>query len=151
MKRLVSLLLPILLAGPVYAGSWGSGSFENDDAMDWINECLAGSGAKPLTTVFSRVKNAKFVEAPDGAAAVAAAEVVAAALGKQVQGFPEELRRWLAKQPKSELIAQAGAAKLALKKVQDPKSSELQQLWAEGKSTQWVVNVKDLESRLEIN
>lgn len=148
MKTIAILLSAMLLAAPAFAGSWGKGSFENDDALDWATECATGSGAKPLTAVFDRVQNSKVVEAADGAAAVAAAEVVAAALGTQVQGIPAELGRWLEKQRKSELVAQAAAARQALEKVEDAKTSELAQMWAQSGSTRWLANVRDLESRL---
>ena len=148
MNRLAIALLVAMLATSAYAGSWGSGSFENDDALDWANQCVNGSGAQPLIAVFDRVKSSQVVEAPDGASAIAASEVIAAALGKPGQGLPSELRAWLARQPKSEIVAQAAAAKRALKKVEDARTSELQQLWAEDKTSQWLSNVKALEARL---
>jgi hypothetical protein len=148
MKTIVTALLTLLLAASAHAGAWGAGSFDNDDALDWTNECVTGHGAQPLALVFERVSRSKIVEASDGAAAIAAAEVVAAALGKRGQGFPAELGRWLEKQPAPELIAQAAASRQALAKVEDARTSELRQLWGEGKSTQWLAKVKDLESRL---
>jgi hypothetical protein len=151
MKSLAIALFAAMLATSAYAGSWGAGSFENDDALDWVNQCVNGAGAQPLIAVFDRVKGSQLVEAPDGASAIAAAEVVAAALGKPGPGFPAELRGWLAKQPKSEIAAQATAAKRALKKVEDAQASELRQMWAEGKTTQWLSNVKGLEARLGSN
>lgn len=148
MKTLATLLLAASFAGPASAGAWGAGSFENDDAMDWVAECVAGSGAQPVIAAFAKVQGASLVEAPDGSAAVAAAEVVAAALGKPRPGLPAELAGWLAKQPKPAIAAQASAARRALRKIEDPKASELRQLWSEGKSAQWLADVKDLETRL---
>ena len=62
--------------------------------------------------------------------------------------FPAELGRWMSRQPKAALTAQASAARQALRKIENAKTSELRQLWDEGKSAQWLADVKGLQARL---
>jgi hypothetical protein len=89
------------------------------------------------------------LQAPEGAAAVAAAEVVAAAKGNPGKGLPKELSDWLSHQPKQEIAKFAPAARKALTRVQDPQVSELGQLWEESSDKQWARMVAELEARLQ--
>jgi hypothetical protein len=148
MKRLaVALSISLAFTG-AFAGAWGDGSFENDDAMDWVNDCVRATSPGVIKAAFDRVLNADVVEAPDAAGAVAAAEVVAASLGKPSPAIPADLKAWLATQPGSQIAAQAALAKRALTKIEDPRHSELRQLWSEGKANQWLTKVHALESRI---
>jgi len=63
-------------------GAWGSGPFDNDDAMDFVGDLANGSTAE----VVARLREAlalpdDYVESPEGSSAVAAAALVAARLG----------------------------------------------------------------------
>ena len=63
-------------------GAWGHGSFQNDSAMDWLDE-LPGSDRAMVREALERVVGASgYVEVDDGSAALAAAELIAAAHGK---------------------------------------------------------------------
>ena len=129
-------------------GAWGAGTFENDDAMDWVYE-LEEEGLKSVTAALKAVAGAKpkdDVEAPDASSALAAAEVVAAMNGKPAPSLPEEVEAWL-KGNKSK--PDAALLDLARKAVARAKSSELQELWAEGEEPeQWNAGVDDLAARL---
>lgn len=60
-------------------GTWGSGSFENDDALDAVDALVDGSFA------FDELREAlatDYLEVPDGAVALALVEVALAALGR---------------------------------------------------------------------
>lgn len=65
-------------------GAWGSGSFENDDALDWLTDFCddpdKGLIADALTTV-AEMDDSEYLEAPDCCVAIAAAEIVAALKG----------------------------------------------------------------------
>ena len=118
MKRALVASLLAVLPLLVHAGAWGEGSFENDDALDWVGQCIKAGTTAPVSAALAAVLDGRYVQAPDGSEAVAAAEVVAAAMGKP--GF----------------------------RVLDPKVSELSQLWAEARSTRWTEAIADLERRL---
>jgi Domain of unknown function (DUF4259) len=151
MNRIIPLLfvsLLSLLSFSAIAGVSGEGSFENDDAVDWISECIQTVGGKMIVEAFNAANEAKYLEAPDGAAAVVAAEIVAAAQGKASPNFPKDLATWLERQPRLQIAALSPLALQALKKVRDPKSSELKQLWSEGKKNSWEQKILELERRL---
>lgn len=148
MNRIFALLVCVLFSASAHAGAWGEGSFENDASLDWVSECTGSAGAKLVSGTLNAALKAEYLEAPEGSAAVAAAEIVAAARGKPSPDFPKELAVWLARQPKAQLAGLAPLARQALRKVLDPKSSELQQLWAEGKKNRWELRIAELEARL---
>jgi hypothetical protein len=149
MKRLAVALVFLLAVSGANAGAWGDGSFENDDAMDWVNDCVHAASAEVVKAALDRVLSEEVVEAPDASAAIAAAEVVAASLGKPSPAIPANLKAWLAGQQTAQVAAQAALAKRALAKIEDPKKSELRQMWSEGKANRWLANVQALQSRID--
>lgn len=148
MKRALVASLLAVLPLLVHAGVWGEGSFENDDALDWVGQCIKAGTTAPVSAALAAVLDGRYVQAPDGSEAVAAAEVIAAAMGKPGADMPPELRAWMRRQPADELRGLAPMARRALSRVLDPKVSELSQLWAEARSTQWTEAIADLERRL---
>ena len=65
--------------------AWGSGSFENDDAADWLAQ-LGTMGPDDLTKIFGMAADdTAYFEAPAASVVVAAAEVVAA-----LNGYPPQ-------------------------------------------------------------
>lgn len=146
MTRLAIATVAMLLSVAAYAGAWGSGSFENDDALDWVSECVKSSSVAPVSAAF-RATEAKYIEAPEGSRAVAAAEVVAAALGKPDAKLPPPLLSW-SQRHAADLAQLAPRAHAALTRTLDPKTSELRQLWSEGKPNKWPEAIADLQSRL---
>jgi len=148
MKLIVSLIAWSMLTGTAYAGAWGDGSFENDDALDWVADCVKSATPVPVSAAIDAAVRSKYIEAPEGSAAVAAAEVVAAALGKPSSKLPSELRAWVQRQSTEQLAQLAPAARTALARILDSKVSELRQLWSEGKPNTWSQNIVELQSRL---
>ena len=75
-------------------GAWGTGSFENDDAADWIAE-LATIVPDDLTQIFVQAADyPSYLEAPASRVVVAAAEVIAALSGSPAQEVPPEIIKW---------------------------------------------------------
>jgi hypothetical protein len=148
MSRLFIMLIAALLSTGVQAGAFGSGAFENDDALDWVASCVRSSGTMQPSAAFEAALRPGYLEAPEASAAIAAAEVVAAALGKPSRALPKEMSAWLERQPKPALANLRPVALQVLLRVKDPKLSELRQLWSEGKSEQWLARIAELESRL---
>ena len=129
-------------------GAWGAGSFDNDDASDWAWE-LEESGVGAIESAFNAVVAGEdYVEAPHGSNAIAAAEVVAAALGRPTsEDLPEEVEKFLEGKPAigAELVE---LAKRAIARVLAD-NSELRELWEESDSfDEWKRIVTGLQQRL---
>jgi hypothetical protein len=138
------------LVSPAFAGAWGSGSFENDDALDWIASLEHAKDASVLATALSAVNpKSDYVQAPDCSVALAAAEVVAAAHGQPSKTLPVEASAWLKRvhPTGSELT---GRAQNAVAFCRDSQNSELRQLWAESNDYQaWLADTAGLLARLK--
>ncbi|MBS2028501.1 MAG: DUF4259 domain-containing protein [Deltaproteobacteria bacterium] len=129
-------------------GAWSASSFENDDAADWIYELEEADDLEILeTTLESAAENDDYLEAPEGSMAIAAAEVVAALLGKPAPELPDEVTAFVARM---KAPPNRGLAELALKAVERVKTrSELQELWDEGENAKaWHALLADLSKRL---
>ena len=82
-------------------GAWGFGSFENDDALDWVGDVVEGRGLKPVEAALDAVlgPRADFGISGEAECGMAAAEVVAALAGAPVEDLPEEITAWMAAKP----------------------------------------------------
>lgn len=149
--RLIAVIM-LAWAGTVLAGGWDTGSFDNDDALDWIYEL---SESDDLSVVESALQNAVdasgYLEAPTGSAAIAAAEVVAALRGEPRSELPTEVTDWVRTHQfvvGSDLVE---TARSAISAVRNSESSELAQLWSESKelADAWEADLGDLLKRLE--
>lgn len=149
MKRYTVLLAALLKCSVCLAGAWGPGTFDNDDALDWVHACTESKGNSVIASALEIAMQPGALQAPEGAAAVAAAEVVAAAKGKPSNGLPNELSNWLTHQPKQEIAKLAPLARKALARIKDPQMSELGQLWKESEGKQWDRTIAELEARLQ--
>lgn len=133
-------------------GSWGVLPFENDDALDWVWELEDAEDFTVLEDALDQVASAEpdeYVEAPEAEEALAAAEVVAALLGKPLEELPEPVDAFLdrnkGKKPDADLVS---LAVKAVKRVQS--SSELKELWeASDDAEKWDEVVEELLSRLK--
>jgi hypothetical protein len=128
-------------------GAWGSGPFENDDAGDWVYDL---EGADDLSLVHDAldVAGTSYLDANEGAVAVAAATVVAAALGLRSDGLSEEVTAWLEDHSRLVQPADAALAVRALERVLD-KRSEVAELWDDAGDTTWRTAVRALQADLE--
>jgi hypothetical protein len=149
MKQYTVLLAALFTCSVCLAGAWGSGTFDNDDALDWVHACTESKGGSVIASTLEIAMRPGALQSPEGAAAVAAAEVVAAARGQPSKGLPDELGDWLSHQPKQEIAKLAPLARKALARVKDPQISELGQLWKESEDKQWTKTVAELEARLQ--
>lgn len=129
-------------------GAWGIGSFDNDDALDWVIELEAADDSAILDAAFNTILDdtAQYLDAPDCCSAIAAAEVVAALLGKPDDALPEDVQVWVSARPAIDdtLTARARQALASILKV-----SELKELWEEvDEYDQWLAAVNGLIGRL---
>jgi Lon protease-like protein len=129
-------------------GAWGSGSFENDSALDWVAELVEMSDAALLVEALTAVAHAEgYIEADEASAAVAAAEVTAALLGRAAPALPAEAAAWVSTAPIAADAALITLALAALDRV--GADSELQELWdAEDGAPEWHAALAELRARL---
>lgn len=133
-------------------GAWGFGSFENDDAGDFLGD-LTDSGDLALIreAIDNVLTSTEYVEAPDACMAIVAAEVVAAALGRPTLAAQqeEELTRWLSRiRPRID-TGLAAQARDALARILAP-NSELRELWEETDDlSDWQASVLELDRQLQ--
>ncbi|SFN43433.1 protein of unknown function [Formivibrio citricus] len=79
MRFFFALFLMFFATTFAQAGAWGEGAFDNDDALDWVAQCTRSKDITPVSRALQAVLSTEYIEAPEGSAAIAAAEVVASA------------------------------------------------------------------------
>lgn len=129
-------------------GAWSSGSFGNDDALDWVYE-LEESGVGAIReTLEAVVAQEGYLEASDACCAVAAAEVIAASLGQLPPGdLPDEVTDFLQSEPAIG-VDLVELARTALGRVLSA-DSELLELWRDTADfAEWKAGVDDIANRL---
>lgn len=131
-------------------GAWGSGSFENDDASDWIADFCDGPDEGLISDALStaaETEAGEYLEAPDCGVGLAAAEVVAALKGSPGPDMPDDAKECVTK---LKIKAGPGMVSLALRAVERIKTdSELKELWDESENpAEWYEAVSNLEARL---
>ena len=131
-------------------GAWGVGIYDNDDAADWAGE-LPERGLDAVRAALDVVLDADYVESPDGACALAAADVVARLKsgGGEQSPYCEHVVSWVASNsgpPTDELVDKAlrGVARVR------GEDSELTDLWAEAGAAHadWLASIAEIERRL---
>lgn len=146
-RSLIAVAL-LLCARGALAGAWGPGSFENDDALDWAQQFEAKPGMRALVATLEAATGAGYLEAPEGSAAIAAAEVLAAVAGKPSPTLPADLAAWAGKQPKESGLQRLPLARKAVARVARGDDSELRALWQESNGAAWRASIAELEARL---
>jgi hypothetical protein len=130
-------------------GSWGIGSFENDDALDWAAELEESRGTKLVKKALREVVDAGdgYLDADAAARGIAAAEVVAGLNDAPGDDLPEEVENWIEEQRDRTSV---DLSPLALEVVERVKTkSELFDLWKEKpESKDWLGVLAKLEERL---
>jgi len=133
-------------------GAWSHEPFGNDTASDWAYGLVE---QKDLSLVAQAIQNIldngdEYLDSDLAVEAVAAAEVLAKALGRgtQTDAYTEEVDAWLksvAPKPSSDLLSKA---RDALTRIVAP-DSELKELWEESDDFElWESSVKALQSAL---
>jgi Domain of unknown function (DUF4259) len=131
-------------------GTWGAGSFDNDDGSDFAIE-FEQEGMEALELAFDIVDE-EYLEGPAAQRAVAAAEILAlskSGIGEDVAVTPELFeaieRHASAIRPRMQTLRKLALA--ALDRV-EAEQSELKQLWEEGDASEWQAAVDGLRERL---
>ncbi|HKH29257.1 MAG TPA: DUF4259 domain-containing protein [Sphingomicrobium sp.] len=136
-------------------GAWGSGSFENDTAMDWaasvrsVDDVRKPFDRLKLTTDAAEEGPNLVLDSDFACELVAAAETVAMMMGRKSRDFPDDLAQRLADggEPDDLLFHQARNAALHAMR-----NSELAELWEEtteeGGANEWLAELTRLIDRL---
>lgn len=133
-------------------GTWSHEPFGNDTACDWAYEVKESNDWSVVAATIKRVNDhgPDYLDADLASEAVAAAEVLAKALGKgsQQDAYTEAVDDWLASMtvsPAPELLADADKA---LARILGDES-ELKELWQDsGDDAEWVASVESLRAVL---
>ncbi|HET6940634.1 MAG TPA: DUF4259 domain-containing protein [Sphingomicrobium sp.] len=129
-------------------GAWGSGSFENDAALDWAGGIRSLSDLREPIDRLQAVGSGH-VDADLACEVIAAAEAVAMLMGRKSADFPEDLQEQLATagEPDKQLYHQVRSAVM-----QVMRNSELADLWeesaAETGNNEWLASLTGLIERL---
>jgi len=134
-------------------GAWGTGSFENDEALDWVAELEESRGLKLVKAALRDVVDAGdgYLEANVASRGLAAAEVVAGLNDAPGDDLPEEVENWIEEQ-RGRGVDLSALALEALARLRT--KSELWDLWHEGPENggadakAWVEVLAKLEARL---
>lgn len=128
-------------------GAWKAGSFDNDDALDWVNDFADEPSREFIEiTLKAVIESDEYLESPESSMAIAAAEVVAALQDAPHPTLPDELQEVLSS---DEITVDRNLVDLALNAIERVKTnSELKELWEEGDASEWLSAIASLEKRL---
>jgi len=129
-------------------GAWGVGTFENDEASDWVYQLEeAGDLTLLKDTLVAAAEPSGYLESPACSEALAAAEVVAALAGRPAPDLPEEVRAWVGEH---RATVAPGLRALAVRAIdQIGADSELKELWAESEESEtWADRLQELRGRI---
>src|SRR6266478_8066611 len=136
---------------------WGTGSFENEDAQNFL-ERLNSIGVDDLKQILTHAADQDYLEAAESGAAVAAAEVVAAlvvsAKGSMAAkeetsspATPPQIVDWMRKNGAGIPPDLVDLAHRAVENVRT--NSELKDLWLEAEGlNEWSAALRELKGRL---
>src|SRR5690349_722828 len=112
-------------------GAWGIGSFENDDALDWVAELEESRGTKLVKKALREVMDAGdgYLEVDVASRGVAAAEVVAGLNDAPGDDLPEEVENWIEDQRDRTSVDLSPLALEVLTRIRT--KCELFELWEE--------------------
>ena len=131
--------------------AWGSDSFENDEALDWIAGFCNAPAKELVFKALSGVAEMDFfddLETPECSVGIAAAEVVAALRGAPNPNLPAEVNECISRLT---IKADSSLVHLASKAVERIKTdSKLKELWDKSEDPdEWYSAVGHLEVRLK--
>ena len=127
-------------------GGWGTGSFENDEAQNFLGR-LSSVEVGDLKQMLANAADRDYTDAPESSVVIAVAEVVATARGNPPQAVPSQIAEWVSKIEGAPSSDMSELARLAVYKVRT--NSELKDLWLEAEGlNEWSAVLRDLEERL---
>jgi hypothetical protein len=127
-------------------GAWGTAAFDNDDASDWVYD-LEKRGMPAIESALTDALEARDLATPTDVNAIAAGEVIAAALGQPADGLREDIEELATGLAAAITPDHAVRARAAAERVLA--GSEVADLWREtADDAAWQRTVDDLIDRL---
>lgn len=131
-------------------GAWAVGIFDNDDAMDWLDELQESDDGAVLQSVFEgHAIGDDYLEAPEGIRILCASEIIAALLGQPAPDLPGGAGDWVQAHKSLDVTSLVPIAIRKIDWVLDD-GSELRELWQENAAdySGWHENVSALKAKL---
>lgn len=133
-------------------GTWSTLPFGNDDAADWAYELDDTDDLTPIEEAMTSVLSTgdATLEAFDGAAAIAAIELLACLRGRpgDTETYTEAAYAWLGRTRQQPTPALIDKARSVLGRVLAERS-ELRDLWRESPEyAEWLATMEDLRARI---
>ena len=130
--------------------AWGISNFENDTALDWVNEVVHRKeieSFKESVELFLKSFSVENTSLMDCSKFLAIAETMAALLGSPGQDFPEELQDWIETKYIKIETSTVESAKRGVQMVMN--DSEAKEMYLDsGYFKSWQKAQKDLIKRL---
>lgn len=131
-------------------GAWGVGTFENDDALDWLLDLIEIDDTATVRAGLAQALDSDCCDARDGASALAAAEMILSLLGDPTPALArrEEFAAWRSRHRGAVDVALAAAAIGAIDRSTGV-GSELPELWEDSNhAEEWRASVQALRAEL---
>ena len=129
-------------------GAWSVTAFGNDEAMDWMFDLQEEGIPLIKETLDNVLDDDDYIDLLFSDSAIAAAEVIAGALGSPGANLPKEVSSWLKRAKYRPTSGEVNLALAAIRKVRA--DSETKDLWEESdKYGEWQSAMDDLEARLQ--
>lgn len=131
-------------------GAWGHGSFENDDAADWVGD-FERDGIPAVRSALEQVSTLaqdEYLDATAASMAIAATELVAASRDGDLSKLPESIREAFATHRPSLNTAEIlEVSRQSIARILH--QSELKELWEESDDNEiWMQEMVRLAARL---
>ena len=126
-------------------GAWGVTFFEDDHALDWLDELCTSDGTELLAEAFS-LADGDTLAAPDGVRILCAGATLAVALGHDIDGAPGLLKIWTAGLFEDDIRALLPDAAAAVQRVLRD-GSALKAQWGDA-TPQWEAQITSLLAKL---
>lgn len=129
-------------------GAWGTGTFDDDAALDWLDELVASNDA--LSFLRGSIDQpAGYLEYEACHAIACASEMILACNGSTRAELPEEAAAWLGANSGLQAQSLRSPAATALSRVLG-EESELNELWSENEDDypSWRSGLEELAARL---
>ena len=128
-------------------GAWGVGSFDNDEANDWLDRLGSPADLDRALRAVAEAASDQYVSFGSCVAALAAAELVAACAGRPPGDLPEAASAWIRRRSGLLDADLRARARSAVDRVE--RDSELAELFGETSvDEEWHAAVRDLLERL---
>ncbi len=131
-------------------GAWGIGIFENDAALDWLNELIKSTSSEFIEKSIEIVlSEEEYLDYDDCSSALAASEIIASLRGNPPIKLPDEVESWIAE---NSVKINEGLTKKAIEAINRIKeNSEVKELIGEDTDdiNLWINEIDGLISRLK--